>query len=96
MASGWTRQSGEPYWYIWTDEVQWSSIANVQAYGQSSLDLVPTALPTVLYREQKHPRIRVDISEMPTDVEWRFWLVVDRTHGPDVRLPPTYDLLVMS
>jgi hypothetical protein len=87
---GWEGHGTE--WRLWCDELDWSSVVSVQAYGKPLTDLFATSLPTTLI-QQRHPRAVIDVSAMPDNDEFRFWVEFTLTDTSVIRVPDTYDLL---
>jgi len=79
-------------WSVWCDEFDWTPVVSVQAYGKPTTDFFATSLPTTL-KSPPHPRAIVDVSGMPDDTEFRFWLEFTMDDNSVLRLPDAYDLL---
>lgn len=81
-------------WSVWCDDFDWTPVVSVQAYGKPTTDFFATALPTTL-NLARHPRAEVDVSQMPVNQEFRFWLEFTLNDNAVIRVPDTYDLLTI-
>lgn len=87
---GWEGRGAE--WTLWCDELDWSTVVGVQAYGKPLTDFFSTTLPTTL-QEGRQRTALIDVSAMPDNDEFRFWVEFTLADDSVVRVPDTYDLL---
>ena len=79
-------------WQVWCDDFDWTPVVSAQAYGKPLTDFFATALPSTLH-PGKHPTLEVDVSQMPDNDEFRFWIEFTTNDNSTIRVPDTYDLL---
>lgn len=87
---GWEGRGAQ--WELWCDELDWTSVVSAQAYGKPLNDFFSTSLPTTL-QTGRQPTALIDVSAMPENDEFRFWVEFTMTDDSVVRVPDTYDLL---
>jgi hypothetical protein len=87
---GWEGQGSE--WAVWCHELNWAEVVSAQAYGKPLTDIFATKLPTVVQTTPR-PAAVVDVSSMPRNEEFRFWVECTLVDKSVVRIPSTHDLL---